>query len=88
MISTQTAKPTGVSAGTLNYETDEKFEDDAYVLYTYAAGEVQSVVVAEKVSGDLSTYTVGKNLTVAGTKYDYSKNKVCLLYTSKRSGVS
>ena len=76
VISTQTAKPTGVSAGTLNYETDEKFEDDAYVLYTYAAGEVQSVVVAEKVSGDLSTYTVGKNLTVAGTKYDYSKNKV------------
>ena len=76
VISTQTAKPTGVSAGTLNYETDEKFEDDAYVLYTYAAGEVQSVVVAEKVSGELSTYTAGKNLTVAGTKYDYSKNKV------------
>ena len=76
VISTQTEKPNGVSAGTLNYETDEKFEDDAYVLYTYAAGEVQSVVVAEKVSGDLSTYTVGKNLTVAGTKYDYSKNNV------------
>ncbi len=39
-----------VTGGTVNYETNESFDDDAYVLYTYANNEVQSVAVAESVS--------------------------------------
>ena len=73
VIAPTSVKPTGVS-GNVNYETNASFNDDAYVLYTYANGEVQSVVVAESVTGEVSSYTAGKNVTVGGTKYDYSKN--------------
>ncbi len=72
VINTMSQKP--VTGGTVNYETNESFDDDAYVLYTYANNEVQSVAVAESVSGEVTTYTTGKNITVGGTKYDYSKN--------------
>ena len=72
VINTMNKKP--VTGGTVNYETNESFDDDAYVLYTYANNEVQSVAVAESVSGEVTTYTTGKNITVGGTKYDYSKN--------------
>ena len=72
VINTMSAKP--VTGGTVNYETTASFDDDAYVLYTYANNEVQSVAVAESVSGEVTTYTKDKNITVSGTKYDYSKN--------------
>ena len=72
VINTTSVKP--VSSGSVNFETNEAFEDDAYVLYTYANGEVQTVAVAESVTGEVTTYTADKNITVAGTKYDYSKN--------------
>ena len=72
VINTMSQKP--VTGGTVNYETNESFDDDAYVLYTYANNEVQSVAVAKSVSGEVTTYTTGKNITVGGTKYDYSKN--------------
>ncbi len=72
VINTMSAKP--VTGGTVNYETTASFDDDAYVLYTYANNEVQSVAVAESVSGEVTTYTKDKNITVGGTKYDYSKN--------------
>ena len=60
------------------FETDEKFEDDAYVLYTYSqsAKEIKSVELAKKVEG---TVTVAENketnnndkkaLTIDGTRY-------------------
>ena len=68
-------------SGTLEFETDEKFEDDAYVLYTYSqtADEVKSLAVAEKVEGYVSQ-TINKSndkdenngLTLAGTSYKMS----------------
>ena len=60
------------------FETDEKFEDDAYVLYTYSltAKEIKSVEAAKKVEG---TVTVAENsktdldekkaLTIDDTRY-------------------
>ena len=66
----------------LEYETDEKFEDDTYVLYTYSfkANEVKSVVAAEKVEGYVSktinkatNEDENKGMTIAGTDYKMSK---------------
>ena len=66
----------------LEFETDEKFDDDTYVLYTYSfkADEVKSVVAAEKVEGYVSK-TINKTndldqnngMTIAGTDYKMSK---------------
>ena len=66
----------------LEFETDEKFDDDTYVLYTYSfkADEVKSVVAAEKVEGYVSK-TINKaanddenkGMTIAGTDYKMSK---------------
>ena len=70
--------PVPTSGFNKDFETNEKFEDDAYVLYTYSltAKEVKSVKVAEKISG---TVTVAENsatnnfdkkaLTIDGTRY-------------------
>ena len=64
------------------FETDEKFEDDAYVLYTYSlsAKEIKSVELAKKVEGKV---TVAENsdtnnndkkaLTIDGTRYKAAK---------------
>ena len=63
------------------FETDDKFEDDDYVLYTYSLKEkeIESVAAATKVEG---TVTVAENsvtnntdkmaLTIGGTKYKAS----------------
>ena len=63
------------------FETDDKFEDDDYVLYTYSLKEkeIESVAAATKVEG---TVTVAENsvtnnsdkkaLTINGTKYKAS----------------
>ena len=60
------------------FETDEKFDDDTYVLYTYSlsAKEIKSVEAAKKVEGKV---TVAENsdtnnndkkaLTIDGTRY-------------------
>ena len=68
-------------SGTLEFETNESYEDDAYVLYTYSqtADEVKSLAVAEKVEGYVSQ-TINKSndkdenngLTLAGTPYKMS----------------
>ena len=69
-------------SGNENFETNEKFEDDAYVLYTYSesADEIKSVMVAEKVEGtvtraenDKENGADSKSLTIDGTKYKDSK---------------
>ena len=78
VISTLGGNPVG---GSLEFETDEKFADDAYVLFTYAEGdvdEVKSVVVADKVEGTVTKVVNNANdddnkkLTVAGTEYKMS----------------
>ena len=60
------------------FETDEKFEDDAYVLYTYSltAKEIKSVELAKKVEGKVTVAenkdkdgVNGKALTIDGTRY-------------------
>ena len=65
------------------FETEAKFEDDAYVLYTYSkdAKEIKSVALATKVEGtvtraenDKENDKDAKALTIDGTKYKDSKN--------------
>ena len=77
VIGTKDQKP--VAGGTVEYETTASFADDAYVLYTYAGGEVQSVALAEMVSGTVSSYTADKSLTIGNTTYKYA---------AKHAGVS
>ena len=50
-----------------------EYKKDDYILYTYAAGEVQTIEKAEVVSGKVSTYTKGDSVTLDGTKYKYNK---------------
>ena len=70
-----------VAKGTFEYETDETFADDAFVLYTYSvkAEAVKSLAVAEKVEGYVtktinSTKDEDKNngMTISGTEYKMS----------------
>ena len=65
------------------FETDQDFEDDAYVLYTYskAVDEVKSVELAEQVTGtvtraenDNTNIADAKALTIDGTRYKDSVN--------------
>ncbi len=74
--------PKGVS-GILKFETNEEFEDDAYVLFTYSedTDEVKSVAVAEEVSGTVTkaensdtNVTDKKALTIDGERYKASAN--------------
>jgi len=64
-----------ITSSTNTFETDDTFADDAVVLYTYAAGEIQSVALATSVQGTLTTITTGKSLTVGGTTYKYAAQK-------------
>ncbi len=61
------------------FET-ESFKKNDVVAYTYSAkdGEnsIQSMALAEKVTGAMSTYTISGNVTVGGTKYDANKASV------------
>ena len=76
------SSPANVS-GILDFETNEEFEDDAYVLYTYSEDteEVKSVKVAEEVSGTVTkaensdtNVTDKKALTIDGERYKASAN--------------
>ena len=69
-------------SGGEKFETEESFEDDAYVLYTYseAADEIMSVELAEEVNGvvtraenDDTNEEDAKALTIDGTRYTDSK---------------
>ena len=59
-------------AGFKNSFETEGFESDDIVLFTYANGEIQSVVKAESVDGELTGRTATKSATVGGTLYKYS----------------
>ena len=71
----------GIKASPLEFETDETFADNTYVLYTYSfkAEAVKSLAAAEKVEGYV-TKTINsakdedKNngMTIAGTEYKMS----------------
>ena len=55
------------------YDTDDFSKDDiVYYTYSYKTGEkcVESMGLAEKVTGTMSTYTTEGSVTVAGTKYN------------------
>ena len=56
------------------YETDEEFEDDAIVLYTFSvsAKAIKSVKLAEKVSGELTKIVATKSYALDGTTYKLS----------------
>ncbi|MEI3297021.1 hypothetical protein [Dysosmobacter welbionis] len=79
-------KPDGAS-GSEKFETAEKFEDDAYVLYTYSesAEEVKSVALAEEATGTVSKVVNNTNdqdkeaLTINDTEYKASKMASSLL---------
>ena len=55
------------------YDTDDFSKDDiVYYTYSYKTGEkcIESMGLAEKVTGTMSTYTTEGSVTVAGTKYN------------------
>ena len=71
----------GIKASPLEFETDETFADDTYVLYTYSfkAEAVKSLAAAEKVKGYVtktinSASDLDKNngMTIGGTEYKMS----------------
>ena len=62
------------AAGDRTFETDVVgFEKEDIVVYTAAQNEIQSVAKAEVVSGDVTSVKIGKNASLDGTQYNYSK---------------
>ena len=53
------------------FET-EGFASDDIVLFTYADNEIQSVVAAESVTGEMTRREMTRNLTIGENKYSYS----------------
>ena len=56
-----------------NYETEQFAKGDiVYYTYSYKNGEkgIQSMELAEKATGKMTTYTTSGNVTVDGTKYE------------------
>ncbi len=77
VVATDSVKPAGAS-GVENFTTDEKFDDDAMVYYTYSesAEEIKSVAVCETASGTVTEAQNARNakvdtanVTIGGTKY-------------------
>ena len=69
-----TEKGTGYESplrSTDEFET-EGFASDDVVLFTYADGEIQSVVAAESVTGEMTRREMTRNLTIGENKYSYS----------------
>ena len=52
----------------------DSYSDEDYVLITVANKEIKTIDLAETVEGKVTGYTEQKNVTVDGTKYEYSKN--------------
>ena len=52
----------------------DSYSDEDYVLITVADKEIKTIALAETVEGKVTGYTEQKNVTVDGTKYEYSKN--------------
>jgi len=54
------------------------YKKNDYILYTYIDGAIEDIFPATKVQGVVEAYTVGKNVTLDGTKYSYN-------YTAKQT---
>ena len=56
------------------FETNEEFEDDAYVLYTYSVSEksIESVKVAESAEGTVTKIVAGKSVNLGDTTYKFN----------------
>ena len=73
-----------------DFDVSKVEEDDAY-LFTVAAGEVQTFVPAETIKGtEITSFKKGSNVTVGGTKYDFSKaayydNEALKVYTGENN---
>ena len=65
-------KDTTLSSDDFDYL--DSYSDEDYVLITKANGEIKTIDLAETVEGKVTAYTEKKNVTVDGTKYEYSKN--------------
>ena len=81
IVSPEEEHPTGMSSNA-EFETDDQFDDDAYVLYTYSeyAREIKSVEPAEELNGVVtraenanSNETDKRALTIDGERYTQSK---------------
>ena len=70
---------TPLTSSTDEFETDEIFEDDQVVVFTYSDkdDELQSVVAAESVEGTMTGRATGKSVTIEGQKISFSHNYVC-----------
>ena len=66
------ADDTTLSADDFDYL--DTYSDEDYVLITVANKEIKTIDLAETVEGKVTAYTEKKNVTVDGTKYEYSKN--------------
>ena len=55
------------------FETDDKFEDDDVVLYTKADDEIETVKLADKVSGEATKIVTDKSVDIDGTTYKFAK---------------
>ena len=65
-------KDTTLSSDDFDYL--DSYSDEDYVLITVADKEIKTIALAETVEGKVTAYTEKKNVTVDGTKYEYSKN--------------
>ena len=72
IVLTDKSSSTPANFNTHNTYVTEAFAEDDIVLYTYADNEIQSVALAETVTGELTGRTNGKSVTVDGTAYSYS----------------
>ena len=78
------ADDTTLSADDFDYL--DTYSDEDYVLVTVANKEIKTIALAETVEGKVTAYTEKKNVTVDGTKYEYSKNYTdAVKYDSKLS---
>ena len=65
------------------FDTDEFDKDDiVYYTYSYKTGErcIESMGLAEQVTGTMSTYTTTGSVTVAGTKYNANAKSATNIY--------
>ena len=73
--SDETAMPAdSMTLSSDDFDYLDTYEDEDYVLVTVASGEIKTIQKADTVSGTVTAYTKLKNVTVDGTKYEYSKN--------------
>lgn len=61
-------------------------KEDDYILYTYAGGEVKTVEKAQTLTGKVSTFTNGKDVTIDGTKFSFDKSIKAITVANTAAG--